>query len=68
MGSSPPPTEPCLELGALESHAGLCTLDRPQSFQMESINNQSSLATPKFIWFHYFQAFLIKLGRGGEKQ
>lgn len=56
--------EPSLELGALESHAACCTSDQTQRLQMKSINKQSSLAIFEFIWLHYFQAFLIKLGSG----
>lgn len=37
------------------------TPDKAQRFQMRSINGQSSLATPKCIWFYDFQAFLMKL-------
>lgn len=53
--------EPSLELGVLECHAGFCTLDQTQQFQTRSINSQSSLATPRNVWFHYFQAFPTKL-------
>lgn len=38
-----------------------------QLFQMKSINNQNSLAIPKFIWLHYFQAFPIKLEKEWEE-
>lgn len=47
--------------GALECYTGFRTLDQTQRFQMKSISNKNSLAIPKFMWFHYFQAFLIKL-------
>lgn len=56
--------ESSLDMGALKSHAEFYTLDQTQQFQMRSIYKESSLPSPKYICFHYFQAFPTKLVRG----